>query len=321
MTFLADGTTLIHKALYYGRNDLVELFLSIQPKLALISNNSYPLTHLALILGGFESYKEQCIACFNALINKGADIEAVDRMGRSVLHWAAFYNMKELVSQLIDKGLDCMKEDYGGMNTVDICVVRDNVETLKILVDKVKGEKLLERAMKSGAWKYLFFLLGKVGGCSKLLKKSAEESGWATEYQVLEPFIHQVLAGNIIDTNAVIEKAITGDNKKVESILLIATDASCPQHIPLVKGPADKRLKQMKEQVESEERVKLLVEPPPSGLLLIDEYLETDLWLSSCQEATIVDILRVHEYSYVKQIIDHCKKAEELKCNFQFNFR
>ena len=168
------------------------------------------------------------------------------------------------------------------------------------------------RAVKSGAWKCLFFLVRELSfkkdeevkiSISEPMRRVAKKNGWKDEYQFIESYILDILSGKEVDTSTVVERLIT------ESTLLIATDKNCPSHIPLVKGPADKRAKQLYFQDENEERVKVLVGTPPSGLLLMDSYLETDLWLNNCQEASIAEILRVHEYSYIKSIIDACAKA------------
>lgn len=123
----------IHKALICARNDVVELFLSVQPLLAHMPYFDCPTTHLALVLGGFANFHERCMACLDELLKRGASVEAVDRVGRSVLHWAAFYDMGELVGRLVEE-LDAAREDYGGMTPADICVDRDNVQTLTVLV-------------------------------------------------------------------------------------------------------------------------------------------------------------------------------------------
>ncbi len=124
----------LHKALMFARSDVVELFLSIETSIAYIPYRDIPITHLALSLAGFESFRDQCTACLIALLNNGANIRATDRIGRTVLHWAAFYNMTSLAEQLLTRGLTFDKEDYGQMTPVDICIEKDHVETLEIFV-------------------------------------------------------------------------------------------------------------------------------------------------------------------------------------------
>ena len=132
------------------------------------------------------------------------------------------------------------------------------------------------------------------------------ESGWEKEYKLLEPFLIEYRRGNEIDLNKTIEFVISEAGKERASLLLIATDEECMDHIPLVKLNWTQYLKQLDSQPENEERLKALVDTPPYGILMMENYLETDLWLSNCQQAPISDILRVHDYSYIKKIKDSC---------------
>ncbi len=61
-------------------------------------------------------------------------MNALDRLGRTVLHVAAYHNMPELGEQLMTRGADTMAEDYAGMSALDVCICRDNVEFLGLLV-------------------------------------------------------------------------------------------------------------------------------------------------------------------------------------------
>ncbi len=83
---------------------------------------------------GFESFRYQCSACLITLLKHGANINARNRLGRTVLHLAAFHNMVELAEQLIARGVDVMAEDYSGMTALDVCISRDNVDVLELLV-------------------------------------------------------------------------------------------------------------------------------------------------------------------------------------------
>ena len=124
----------VHKALLFARSDVVELFLSVENSIAQIPYRDIPITHLALSLAGFESFQDQCASCLMTLLNNGANVNATDRLGRTVLHWAAFYSMPVLAEQLLARGLDILKEDYEQMTALDICFESDHVETLELFV-------------------------------------------------------------------------------------------------------------------------------------------------------------------------------------------
>lgn len=180
------------------------------------------------------------------------------------------------------------------------------------------------KAVTSGAWKCLFFLSKKIfpkplsdikSSSGEPLHKVAEENGWHDEYNLIQILITEMLLGKDINVNLSIEKVIAEANKNVKNNFLIATDEVCGLHIPLPKDSSEKRFRQLLNQSENEERLKVIVGTPPCGVLMMDSYLETDLWLNNCQEAAIADILRVHEYSYVQNIMKICKEIENDKEN------
>lgn len=123
--------------------------------------------------------------------------------------------------------------------------------------------------------------------------------GWLEEYKVIEHFIQELQEGKKVEINKAIEEAKKTAWKDNGNALLIATDEDCYLHAPLAKYSKDARSKQLLEQPENEERLRCLVGTPPLGILNTDDYLESDVWLNSCQPAAISDILRVHEYSYI----------------------
>ena len=134
--------------------------------------------------------------------------------------------------------------------------------------------------------------------------------GWSAEFAAIEPFVQKLQEGQQVDKQAAVEAAINATEK---DSLLIVTDEDCGQHAPLAKQSKDMRALQLSDQPENEERLKVLVGTPPYGILMMDDYLDNDLWLSGCQAATISDILRVHEYAYVKHLLSSCAAVPSLE--------
>jgi acetoin utilization deacetylase AcuC-like enzyme len=108
-----------------------------------------------------------------------------------------------------------------------------------------------------------------------------------------------------------IEQALAAASKGCEGNLLIASDEECNAHVPgpTTTAPED-RARYVREQPENDERLKVLIGSPPSGILLTDHCLDNDLWLNNCQSAPISDILRVHEYSHVQFLRRTCESLE-----------
>lgn len=94
--------------------------------------------------------------------------------------------------------------------------------------------------------------------------------------------------------------------KDHENNLLIATDDDCNLHAPLCTVSKSTRFLQQQDQPENEDRLKVLVGTPPYGILMSDDNIENDFWLNKCEPASIADILRVHEYSFIKYLKESC---------------
>jgi len=174
-------------------------------------------------------------------------------------------------------------------------------------------EKIAENCIMKGAWECLFLLVKKSlisdittikNSNGNTLLEIAEKSGFANEFRLLYTSIIEIQKGKSVDIKLVIENAINETNKNNSSTLLVASDEDCLLHVPLSKTSREKREKQMSNYPETDERLKILVGTPPYGILMNDEYLESDLWLNNCEAAPISDILRVHEYFYIKNLMN-----------------
>lgn len=127
--------------------------------------------------------------------------------------------------------------------------------------------------------------------------------------------VAQAKDGAQINIQEIIEKVNSSTIKECESNLLIATDEDCFLHAPLSTLSKAARALQYQEQPENEERLRVLVGTPPSGILMTDDNIENDLWLNKCEQATIADILRVHEYSFIKFLKQSCDSVPNKSFN------
>ncbi|MCP4723777.1 MAG: MBL fold metallo-hydrolase, partial [bacterium] len=70
------------------------------------------------------------------LINNGADVSHADRSGRTALFWAALRGNSEIVKSLLDKGADAAVSDNGGTTPLHPAVEYGHFEIVKSLVEK-----------------------------------------------------------------------------------------------------------------------------------------------------------------------------------------
>lgn len=79
-------------------------------------NGAPPLVVLAeSVISGYPESR----ALFNELVERGADVNQVDPVGYTALHWSAGADDLEMVRLLLSKGADPLQKDYLGRSPLD----------------------------------------------------------------------------------------------------------------------------------------------------------------------------------------------------------
>ncbi|MFP3033742.1 MAG: ankyrin repeat domain-containing protein [Wolbachia sp.] len=85
----------------------------------------------------FDAIKQNNIDKVRDLINRGADVKAKNKDGKTSLHWAAEYNdTPEIVQLLIEKGADINAKDKSGKTPLDLANQNDKIKVIEFLVNK-----------------------------------------------------------------------------------------------------------------------------------------------------------------------------------------
>jgi ankyrin repeat protein len=87
------------------------------------------------------------LAAVEFLISKGANINAIDKFGRTALHWAVRYNFKEIAEYLLESGIHYDLKDEEGRTAYEIAKSNVNIEMLS-LFDDHKKHRLKEKKVK-----------------------------------------------------------------------------------------------------------------------------------------------------------------------------
>jgi ankyrin repeat protein len=74
-------------------------------------------------------------------IAQGANINAKDDKGGTALHWAVYYNHKEIVKFLLMQGANPFEVDNQGVSPIDVARMNNKKEILKIFEEYLKKKE------------------------------------------------------------------------------------------------------------------------------------------------------------------------------------
>jgi len=74
-------------------------------------------------------------------VAKGADLNTRDRNGGTALHWAVYYNHKEIVEFLLMQGASPFIVDNQGVTPIDVARINNRKEILKIFEKYLNSKK------------------------------------------------------------------------------------------------------------------------------------------------------------------------------------
>ena len=126
------GTTLLHTAIFFGREDFVRTLLEHNAKLNVKTiSGDYPgetPLHTAASTG-----KEDIV---QLLLSYGVDINATDKSGNTPLRRCVDNGHQKLVELLIGMGADIAKSNIHGITPLHIAVQNEDIQIAKLLIAK-----------------------------------------------------------------------------------------------------------------------------------------------------------------------------------------
>ena len=75
-------------------------------------------------------------------VAKGADLNTQDRNGGTALHWAVYYNHKDVVEFLLMQGASPFIIDNQGVTPIDVARINNRKEILKVFEKYLNPKKL-----------------------------------------------------------------------------------------------------------------------------------------------------------------------------------
>jgi len=313
------GRTPLHLALLRGEAELLQVLLAapdparVEKALKMpfygaeaLSKDALPLLHLSLSVAGFEKSAPAALRCLELLlVAPDIDVNTVDNTGRTVLHAACAQGASAVLDTLLRHRADPGVRDEQGSFALHYAIDSQShacVERLLRVSDPTLFTGELHpfyRCIDRQAWGAAFLL---------------HRHQWPmTEDEITPIFDFASARGLTTEWNFVCEKGV--DNAcSLEELqwpaetfgtpsTLVVTHPLCLSHGIIPDDVDDPSLRQriISETPENPHRLETLC--GERGVLKSDAFRDLR-WVGEPAPAPLTDVLRVHEYWYVHQLME-----------------
>jgi ankyrin repeat protein len=214
----------VYAYFYSGRFDLFMAFLNARddPNQTIFVTKNNEVPFLTFIIGELKNTEEKKMDYIEALLEKGANINAKSSQGETALEIALIAQEDKIAKLLIENGADFMKEKKGGFYPLLTAIAKNNIPLVELMLSKAdvnlnkktgeKGLFPLKIAVLNGGIEILKYLLQ-----NKVNVNLQDELGnTALHYAVLTHNYNKI--GLLIDAGA----SPQIKNKKGDSALKLA---------------------------------------------------------------------------------------------------
>lgn len=161
-----SGETALHLACWAKDRELVDALLKNRADASLADKNGMTPLHVVAHSRTNESYMA------NALLQCSANVNAVDSIGRSPLHWACFFEGMWIVFQILNKDVDVNLPDYRGDTPLHLACITNRVEISDMLISK--GAQISTKNQRGRTALHLAALHGSASMVGVLLDNGAD---------------------------------------------------------------------------------------------------------------------------------------------------
>jgi acetoin utilization deacetylase AcuC-like enzyme/ankyrin repeat protein len=271
VTEALEGATPLHHALLNSHAGCASVLISNSSDVNSVYERQ-PCLHLAIGPGRFPQTRSASLEMLKSLIQGNADVSALDAEGCTAVHRAAVSGMHEAIEMLHQAGASLSQQDYGlssPLHYAVLCHTDDGAKCVSTLLEDYEQKDVEKRSACYGTALELAAAVGNVQAVKLILDR------WPS------------LANKSAEALAAKQDAPVG--------ALLLHSATCELHAPKPSyGP------------ESAERLAVLI-GSDTGVLRAPEFGSSRLrWEHVTQQACITDVLRVHEYSYIRKLQSVC---------------
>ncbi|KAK9865158.1 hypothetical protein WJX84_010261 [Apatococcus fuscideae] len=341
-----NACTPLHVAVLAGHPSCAAALIAAGASLLRTCETS-PVLHLAVCLGAQPAKASKAEELVQLLLKAGAEPEAKDEHGRTALHWAAALGLQDICQHLISLQTETIRSSSGSLQ---IPADRVKLAAWATACQDKMGNSPLHLAAQHGQADIVQLLIGceaaftsssevdasgapypngrpscavnRLGQlplhlaahrgclrCCKQLLQHEPKSQKAVDRRKLRPAKvalkrgHQAVAAYLQEPEGAPSEAAEG---APPATLVVAPDAclqhhTCPE--PLTRATPD---------VPPENVQRLLVlTDPEQGILRSAEFASLQ-WEDQCPPAPLADVLRVHDWSYIRHLQAKCGAIPDL---------
>jgi len=315
-----DGCTPLHVALFNSATECVKLLLENGAE-SWITVEGSPALHVAVTTGSLPHFTDAATACVEALIASEADVFATDDYGRSPLHLAATHGLSAIADALLEQYPTTEQLNTGDEDQPDPINARDKLGWTPLHHACYGGHadivnKLLARGSKPGK-------VTKAGLTSLHAAVVGRNVAAVTAVMNAEP---SILNNACNDEKTAVEMADARGYPLIAAVLrgedTSAVETPPPPPPPVIIAPDECFMHHSCPPITRDGR-----DPPPenvnrlqvllnkkTGILRAAEFSNVDI-VSEVRPATMADVLRVHEYPYVRKIQKICERIPDWNSN------
>jgi len=259
-----------------------------------------PCMHLVLASAVLPGCHDKMMQCFEYLINNAQiDLLARDDQNATILHLAAEYNLSKAVKLILAHplGKEVLEaKDRAGMRAIHRAAAKDSADAIKLLIS--------HRASQSAQTSYGLTPLHIAASCGSV-------KAWAALAQTKEvldildkwdrsPKDVAKAHGWEPDSKVGWQKLVGIDATNVATA--IVTHPICRKHYTCPPS----QVETANAPPENMKRLHVIIDEKEGALRASDVADHVD-WFEEAPAATMSDVLRVHEWSYVRQLQSKCE--------------
>lgn len=273
-----------------------------------LKKDDLPPLHLALSMAPFERRLKDAERCVQLVLDQATKceidvVEDRDGYGKEPLHHACDFGRASIVTKLLDAGANPIARDNQDQMPIHFAIDSFDMETLRTILPLTTVQKEYSqfhpvlRCIRKGNWRAVqeFYDMKWLDDAETVTRIGAYALRHGVNQQWEETFA----------------LARSGEEIPVPALrkTVLITHSDCFNHLAIPEDcdDPDLRVKLIEQAVENPHRLEVIT--GQYGALRADEFLNGGIiWKENASECPIGDILRVHEYHYIYNLIGAIEK-------------